>query len=54
MLLIKIVCFVHKLFVEPAIWKSLVKKPRIIGRDQIIDINDKQIVVEDTTQKSMF
>lgn len=46
--------FVHKLFVEPAIWKSLVKKPRIISRDQIIDINDKQIVVEDTAQKSMF
>lgn len=46
--------FVQKLFVEPAIWKSLVKKSRIIGRTQIVDITEKQIVVEDTAQKAMF
>lgn len=46
--------FIQKLFVEPALWKSLGRSQRVVSRTQIIEINDKQIIVEGGEHKKLF
>lgn len=42
---------IQKIYVRPAIVKAFTKNDLIIGRNQIVEVNDKKIVVKDTDIK---
>ena len=48
--------FIQKLYVGPSMLKSLSKKKLIISRNQIVEINDKAVIVKgpEVNLKSLF